>query len=490
MRQYIYLIILGILAIIAVSYFFNSNNRVYSPTDLLEDSFALKNIPPARETKITYENRGGLAVTVFAYEGRIKILTDPKVLPREIEAIVAENGGKIISQAPAVGIYLAQVPTGQEAKFISALLKEPAIENAFPNLALTENINIQIDNWEPSSHPIAHLGLAGKPYYMTMPAEPGGVFEMTDDPGKAASHGDVVRYFLSGKKYDLSEKNKCISNGQCLRMSFEDNSIKLITAIANNASENSLIFNLSFGARSNDLSEESIQEVKQNEISEYLNILSGQNFPGQDKTILVKSAGKGEGVDVTDVFNSRKISGHEGLNRLFIVGATDESGKIADYSDFSKNTKDIIYVPVKEKVKTGILTRDTVEGTSFAAPQIAYLINKIVENYPQLARQPEILKEILFDKAVVVRKKETIMRKNKAVDIEYYLIMDPYSPATLKNALILARKKLGLEIKTDAPTETRIPEPEPIPENDNPLKQKLFESPYPGDLLPSGPGIE
>ena len=470
--------------------------QVTTKSNITKGAFFLKDIPAPEEIQVTYKNKEGKSLTVPAYEGQIQILVSAGTSARQVKSLVVENGGKIIGQIPIAGIYLAEVLAGTQADVITELLQEPPVLNAFPNVPDMTYVSVQIDAWTENDTSYAYTDAGGKVYYHMLPPEPGGKFLFTTDKKKAATHGDIVRYFLRGKKFEAGERDECyFTTKTCVPMGFFG-VYPLAEIIESKKQESYITLNLSFGPKEfdedgNKFDEAVIQELEKNSLQVYLNLLEREFVMGLDKTILVRAAGN-SGTDLTSVFNdltSRTSRAQEALDRLVVVGAVDANGKLADYSNFSNNPKDMIYVPVKERTQSSLLDgKITITGTSYAAPQITYLINQILDAYPQLVKEPKKLKEVLFHPSVAKLKSAVDPKTGRSHPLRYR-IENPYDQKTIKNALEAARRLLGLpresvpEAESErGETESVVPSkpaPEPTIE-----KEPEVEAPVPISVKP------
>ncbi|GEM_PF-3522158 len=407
---------------------------------LFYDSFLSKDLPLPKPVNVTFTDADGTTHKVPSYSGEIKLVVEEGATLDEVKALVEKHEGKIVGQIIEAGIYLVQVPAGKENDFIAAIVKEPKIIDAYPNFQFKQDNSVLIDGWKDSDL-IKFTDLNGNVQYTTLPKEAGGVFGSTQDKNQAASHGELVEYFKQGKKPEAVNKNDCLKSQACIEKADSHGIIfGLLEALKTNREGNYITVNLSLspgGEQADSIKSVTRKSLYNRYFTELLRLLKTPDR-GATKMIVINSAGN-QSLDLTSVFKdlaSRQVS----LDRLIIVGALDESGNIADYSNYSTNPKDIIYVPVVGKIS----------GTSFAAPQITYLINKILDEYPELAKTPEKLKEILFHQSVATKEKE------------HYFIADPYSPETLKNALAAARDLLGLEkIKEEVKQKEKLPSPPP-----------------------------
>lgn len=445
-REWVKLIAVALIASVGFTF---AGYTIFTKPNILKNSFPpSKEISIPNEGAVTYKNRAGKSFTVPAYEEQILILVQPGTSHRKVNSLVKENGGKVISQIPATGIYLAEVRAGYEADFLVELLQEPIVLNAFPNPIESFKASVQIDFWTENDVPKGFTDATGKTYYYVLPSEPGGILGLTADKSKGASHGDLVRYFILGKKFEKSERDECFFAAKtCIPAGFF-NLYPMANIIESKRDDDYITFNLSFGPKDTDENEKplppaTIQELEENSLRGYLNILQSEGT-GVEKTILVRAAGN-SGTDLTEVFKnlaSATEKGQQALDRLIVVGAVDEKGKLLNYSSYSNNPKDIIYVPVKERVQTSLYGgKQLLEGTSFAAPQIMYLINQILDKYPELAKEPAKLKSILFSSSVA-KLKAVVDSTGASHPLRYY-IEDPYDPKTIENALKVAGRLIA-----------------------------------------------
>ncbi len=444
----------------------------YHATDLLTDSF-VREPQNSKEVAISFVDNDEAIVRVSAYEGQINLLAHTWVSPKQIESLVRKDGGEIIGQFPTVGKYLISVVAGTEAEFIAKILMDPGVIDAFPRLVLRANRLVIIDEWTTDPD-------QWEPY-VTLPTTPGGNFGETTDPKKAASHGDIVRYFLNGKIVGTDDFKKCLTEKRCGDMYEWGVELKIITA---NKDQKFILVNASYGSDVTGLklkegSKEFADAVNNAQTifskANFLNILgtsadSAKHISG--KMFIVNAVGN-DGANLTP--SMEKLKKEKGWDRLISVGAVDKNGNILAYSNYSTNPKDILYAPVTDKVKGIDGKYSILDGTSFAAPQISYLLKEVLKKYPQLAQNPKLIKQMLFDTSVATKKESYVITKAGAGRlVRFYIIEDPYSPKTLRSALAVATKLLGLPppinvsmdkfgnpILTPAPIPTPAPTPTP-----------------------------
>lgn len=98
--------------------------------------------PYPRSGAVTYTNTSNGSVTVRAYPGQVMVHfnvlsggTSSAALSQREDSI-RKNGGAVIQEIPLLGFYLAQVPTGQENRFIQAMRAGGfGVILALPNMA-------------------------------------------------------------------------------------------------------------------------------------------------------------------------------------------------------------------------------------------------------------------------------------------------------------------------------------------------------------------
>lgn len=427
MRNKFFILIL-ILAAFVGSYFILPWVTAPKPDAPSEQAFFPEFAVPPETANITFTNRNGETYTFPAYEGLVKVLTRDGVTGREMKFMATELGAeKIIGQIPSAGIYLIQVKPGYESEFISVMLSRTPVADAYPAFRLSLQSLVIIDNFQDKKY-----------------------------------HGQAVEYYASGKQKISSdaELNNCLKIKRCVQHTWFGPAQSIYHALTDwkKANDPYHLFNISLGPNSEDqngkkISSDIIGMMNVKLLKEYLAVLKDKkNKEEAGKSVLILSSGN-ENLNLDNALNDltseNQLTGgkteaeenRQALNRIILVGALNEKGsEIAGYSNYSAgNQQNIIYVPVDGKVEG---MEEKMFGTSFAAPQVAYLVDKILEKYPQLAKEPEKIKNILFS-SEVSENDETFIKKERSV---YRFIKNPYSLNTLSNALDTARKQLGLPV--------------------------------------------
>ena len=432
------------------------------------------------KTTVTWVDSEGEIVQSEAAPGQIQIIVDPdQVSSDSVESLVAENEGTIISQLPALGLYWVEVEEGAEGTFIFAV--QDSVTNAFPNmivesryLVLPTNYTYTSDNTSPLSVSTGNLVIDNfteplcltadcdtNPLYVlknsdgTVALDGNGNFIETTDSASAASHGDIVNYYRTNE-YGLTESTLG-SNSEVDILSEAPGSDSLIGIAAmiqgcNDISERPVI-NVSWGPweYSGDTADESYnagwEGYNNSNNANYLQSLSAvlnSNIEGTDEAVIVWAAGNAS-TDITSILvNELSIHPTE-AKQIITVGALDSSGNIAQYSNYSTTLDTMIYVPVTGSTDNGT----PIEGTSFAAPKIQYLIWQILESRPDLT--PEQLREVLFDSRVAPV--STVQNPSDAGEtIEIQVIENPYDSDVLNTAIEVADELFPIEEPTSPTT--------------------------------------
>ncbi|MCJ7782757.1 MAG: S-layer homology domain-containing protein, partial [Desulfobacterales bacterium] len=104
-----------------------------SDTPSILDSAVFYKGPRPAPSNVTFINPRGDSVTMLAYPGQVYISVVPRTDVATVQALVNQYGGVILSRIPALGLYLIQVPVGNEGNFISQIRQNPIVLNASPN---------------------------------------------------------------------------------------------------------------------------------------------------------------------------------------------------------------------------------------------------------------------------------------------------------------------------------------------------------------------
>lgn len=335
--------------------------------ELLEDAFVAPDIS-LKSATVNYVTKEGQEVSVPTYAGQIEILTSTDTKLEKVKEFISERGGKVVAQAPIVGIYIIEVSSGKEAELIEALFKEDWVTDAYPYTPLEKNqAEYILDFWE--------------------------------EPSRERSHGAAVCYYAIGQKECTKEiLDRCFEKKNCQEAEWPM-FYQILREIKANEDAPFITINLSLGPKTEDKNGKQLpitaaQTLYKSYFGMLIQILGRDDLESIKKTIIINSAGN-SGVDLTSVFQS--LSSRKGFSRLVVVGAVTLAGKIASYTNYSKEEHDIVYSVGGEKAIPMAGKQVPWTGTSFAAPQITCLLNNWFRKSPERAANPQELRDSVFD---------------------------------------------------------------------------------------------
>lgn len=436
---------------------------------LLQDSQFARSHGPVKNITFTADTGEAAEVSAFEGEVRVSVPSEKSGDIGDVPTAVKTNGGTIFAQIPSLGLFWAKVQPGKEATFIDAMIK--AGFDAHPNLAIgpsapqaelidgttpkpikLETGRVQLDFMEGPIC-VARCDTA-RPVYATLPDKPGAPFGTTEDPSKAATHGSVVEFYRLGQKADSKETNVSIN----LAHGDDDAGGDVIDANLRNVIEAGkdtpgvTVINMSLGPGD-------AGNPRTNWWNEYyymkdlLNTL--KDAGAGDEVILVVAAGN----ESSNTNMPTNITRDEMAKNVVRVGALDENGQVAIYSNYSSNANanEILYVPVKGKAEGSQCQSPGADcnllGTSFGAPQVDFFINEIIKQRPDLT--PEQIREVLFDSELSPRK--AVKAPNRQRDattgkwvttangptVNVPVLDNPYGDQQLQTALKIAERRFG-----------------------------------------------
>lgn len=335
--------------------------------EILKDAFVAPDVS-LKSTTIKYETKDKQKVSVPAYAGQVEILTSNGTDLEKVSKFISEHGGKIIAQAPAVGIYIAEVSAGKETELIEALLKEDWVVDVYPHILLEKN----------------------QAEY---------IFDFWKEPSRERSHGAAVCYYANGQHECAKEiLDGCFADKTCQDAEWPI-FYQVLREIKTGEDAPFITINLSLGPKTKNkngepLSTPTLQAMYRAYFSSLIQILSRDNLAGVKKTIIINSAGN-DGADLTPVLE--ELSPRKGFLRLIVAGAVTPAGNISSYTNYSKKESDIIYSVGGEKSIPMAGSNLIWTGTSFAAPQIACLLDNWFNESPKRARNPKEFRDFVFD---------------------------------------------------------------------------------------------
>jgi uncharacterized protein (TIGR03437 family) len=84
---------------------------------------------------VTYRNASGQTEQAMGYPGQVLVFFRPATTEAAATAAIQAARGQVIEKIPKIGYYMAQVPVGGEAAFISYILQSAQVSLAIPNSA-------------------------------------------------------------------------------------------------------------------------------------------------------------------------------------------------------------------------------------------------------------------------------------------------------------------------------------------------------------------
>jgi len=290
---------------------------------------------------VTYMD-GSQQVTDSAYLGRVIVFFNLPISEEDAIEIITEKGGSILEKIPNVGDYLVQVPQGQEGSYINAMNSNPSVYLALPHVLS---------------------------YYMSS-----GV-TVIDNCGK--QHGNRVQQTLEecGGSIDACKINATGNSPDDIKTKRN-----IYSTVANTFlnKKNATLINISSSANN-------LQEWKDALITKLIPIaqMVDLNPKYAENLVITISAGNHK-LDVTTVLNEiRNLDpGVADIlsNNILIVGASGigcstfpppYTGGSNFINASAVNESDFVYM-------TTCKAPDSVPGTSFSAPQLMCLIQKIM----------------------------------------------------------------------------------------------------------------
>lgn len=437
-------------------------------TSPLKDAAWSLNTAGRNLTTITWVNSDGVTVQSNAYSGEAEIIVDPaKMTLADVQTLVSLHQGTIYAQLPAVGLYWVTIAVGSEASFIAAI--RSAVTDVFPVSAITSRqttdhltLPLNYNEATATAGPISvssgyqvlddftnpeclrGCDIPEIPVYIvknivdgSLPLDEFGDFIETTDLSQAASHGDIVSSLLSTNFSKLDVKNNPSSTAD--DMLVLASGIKGATDIGEQP-----VFNYSRGATEYEPDDPAISEdqrtnwevYNQNKAFESLEEFSAilnADVSGAGDTIIVQAAGN-SGTNLTSVLVKQQTLHPTAAKQIVEVGALGckddvcNEFKVADYSNYSTATGTMIYVPVTFITNNGF----TVDGTSYAAPQIMQLISQIRTSRPDLT--PDQIRQVLFDPSVAPVQN---LQLPDGTTLPVPVINDPLCKATIPSTCVL-----------------------------------------------------
>jgi len=337
-------------------------------------------------TKVTYITKDGTTIAdMDAYAGLVVILAKKGTTKETVSAGVGSLGGELVMGLPICGIYWARITEGSEASFISSLLDESWVDDAFPcvPIDLAQEGAAYVDAEQTSGwfwDAYDSFALDSNQVIIDAWSNDGYTYHGTDvsqiasscSSSATASKSEVDVYYQpsgTGKGY--------INSGSIVP------AIALAMINANDADRVTAI-NLSIGYKDDfpdgvdrhGVESSDVTTIQEGEYQFLAGILHSMETMGQPYLdhILISIAAGNMGVDLTKKLQLLQELYPNAWDHVIIAGGLDGNDlRIREFND-SDNPDDIIYA----QMPAGL------NGTSFAAPQFTCLATALAAERPDL----------------------------------------------------------------------------------------------------------
>lgn len=353
------------------------------------DALRLPGIPAKSEVlpspvSLSYIDKDNQPATAWSIPGRVAIIAKPGSSPEAIQQLVSSLKGVMDTKLPGSGLYFVKGLDNRETATIDILLKSPLVGYTFP-VPATAPASL----WTTDDYLTLVRSTEGK--YLHFAKD--GTFVWNDSTKDAVTHGQMVGLLAGADPKNTADisffDNNIVytSNAEAFDriedMAAKDRETGEITVINNSWGS---IYKNEPSAKEDP--KKTFLKTESNVYKEFLQFLD--SFPN---SIAVKSAGNAgrEDIDLSGIMAESKTKYSDAWKRFVIVGALDSNLEPADYSNKAVSQSDILWVPELKEV----------QGTSYTAPQISYLLDKLAHSRPDF--KPEQLVNILFDPRVSPR---------------------------------------------------------------------------------------
>lgn len=347
--------------------------------------------PSPAPMPVTYTDDSGQSRTVLASPGQTFMIVDPAILAEpEVADLARRSGASLLAEIPVAGEYWLAVPTGGEAAFLSSVTGSRGVLFAAPDLPIAVSDAVDLTG-ATSLTPIS-LDNAAIAQFDS--------FRGADHCG---SHGDEVQSFLAENGLTVAEYG--------IGSEATDPLFGLARVAAGGAAGGSrLVVNMSLQslAEPNDEVDRSGCEMdmslppctsgicgsgmpcagnyaswKQAQfgfMSQVAALVEHMDPSVRDNTLIVLSAGN-SGMDLQSEVRKLRETYGDAMSHILIVGSSNAPAN--EGHNFSSAAGDMLYangfgVPVPGQADC------TVDGTSFAAPQVANLAARLASQFPDL----------------------------------------------------------------------------------------------------------
>ncbi len=441
--------------------------------------------PPAQLLElgpVSYRNLLGEDVTVSAFAGYVYLQAHAGVSDAAIATLAEANGGTLADFVPDTGIFLIQVPPGQEGAFIAATANAPEVLSVTPLVAVSAPpvgaIQARIEEYCGPVNPEEVQAAGTGPVRMA-------TVDIFSKAGQPCTHGDMTSRIAFDKFSGQTERIGVTSNGLPsawdvlgnLFLTFSDFSVAagnalLANSVANAArfeSQGPIVISSSIGGLATDTPQGQLANQVAT-LTTYASLLQSFSEKGAlDNVLLVVSAGNGVadrgevGVDLTRALDELRKKYPEAMEHIVVVGSSGKPGECREDNgqNFSRpNDPNFIRapgrdVPIPRPAGTPADCPNIASGTSFGTPMVANALAKEAQANPNLALK-DLLKDFIrknptFDPACgkkfrlkIVRDEDILFGKHQFGEDR----IQGHLELTYECELTLARKPAGgFEVK-------------------------------------------
>jgi len=314
---------------------------------------------------------------IEAVTGQCLLFFSNAVSQPQAQAIIEQNGGKIIEQMPVFNYYLVQVAEGKENDFIAQIRQREDVEYAFLNTANQFSAEIYIlDNFKDMVESM-------------LTTHGNGVKRTFSKYGHSSSIHSINRAIMN----DIQAETKTGEYWKAFKTMITANSIctDLLNIVETADNNEVTLINMSFGVglrkkNKRDLfrdvtesSRESYQIEYKESLKELAVCFDKMRRKGVSNFVVTKASGNDGMYNLQNVISELDNNTLQSLQKnMVLVNAFDTKTDIL----YSNNTN------AKHTLTTTIdVTPEPWFGTSFAAPKLLGFIDKIMAKYTALNAQ-------------------------------------------------------------------------------------------------------
>ena len=317
--------------------------------------------------KIVNYTENGKNYEIIAITGQCLLFFSNGVSQLHAQAIIEQNGGKIIEQMPAFNYYLAQVAEGKENDFVAQMQQREDVEYVFLNTTNQLSAEIYIlDNFKDMEESLL------------------------------TTHGNAVRKTFSkyGHSSSIHSKNLAIMNkiyAETTTSTANSLCTELLNIVETADNNEVTLINMSFGVKLQkknkydkfrdvtESSQENYQVAYRKSLEKIAVCFNKMRRKGVSNFIVTKSSGNDGMYNLQNIISKLDNATLESLQKnMLLVNAYDTKTDIL-YSN-STNAKHLLTTTID-------VSPEPWPGTSFAAPKLLGFTDKIMAQYTALNAQ-------------------------------------------------------------------------------------------------------